>query len=63
MSIDDTAKTDTAPEVCPRCAASGPTITLLTSMTRYLFCNGCLSRWQEPRPSAHDRDWRLTVSS
>jgi formate dehydrogenase maturation protein FdhE len=35
-----------ARDACPRCGATEPVLSLLTSMTRYFACRRCASRWQ-----------------
>jgi transposase-like protein len=55
MNIDNTERTRTVGDACPRCTATDATVTLLTSMTRYFVCNRCQSRWQVSRVSGGDK--------
>lgn len=41
---------------CPRCEASDPVLTLLTSMTRYFACGRCQHRWEVAAVAAADRN-------
>jgi len=41
---------------CPKCEASDPVLTLLTSMTRYFACSRCQHRWEVAAVAAADRD-------
>ena len=44
------------PRVCPRCGASDPTTTLLTSMVWYFACRRCEHRWRTDVKSKYGND-------
>jgi formate dehydrogenase maturation protein FdhE len=48
--IGDTGQARTTGDGCPRCGATGATMTLLTAMVRYFMCDRCQCRWQVSRP-------------
>ena len=46
MADSEATTVPSSRDSCPRCGASEPVLSLLTSMTRYFACRRCANRWQ-----------------
>lgn len=57
MDFDNEGKARTIGDSCPRCSATGATMTLLTSWVRYFMCGHCQCTWQISRSTGnHETD-------